>query len=102
MSVRSRLSAAWSALTRSGPPGYGMGTAWGGGTLYADAFGAKRGPTPAQLIEGFKSIAFAAEEVTIGALTALPLRLYSAVSAGRPKPRSTAIRGKSAGQSGSG
>jgi hypothetical protein len=88
MPFLSRLSAAWSALTRSGPPGYGMGTAWGGGTLYADAFGAKRGPTPAQLIEGFKSIAFAAEEITIGALAALPLRLYASSSPGQPKPRS--------------
>ena len=84
----SRLQSAWSALTRSGPPGYGMGTAWGGGPLYADAFGAKRGPTPAQLIEQFKSIAFAAEEITIGALSALPLRLYATTAIGQRKPRS--------------
>jgi Phage portal protein len=90
MSVRSRLSAAWSALTRSGPPGYGMGTAWGGGTLYADAFGAKRGPTPAQLIEGFKQVSFACEQVIVGAMSRLPLRLYSVSGHGQPKPRSYA------------
>lgn len=67
-----------------------MGTAWGGGTLYADAFGAKRGPTPAQLIEGFKQISFAAEQVIIGAMSRLPLRLYAASGPGRPKPRSYA------------
>jgi Phage portal protein len=78
------------AQARAGPPGYGMGTAWGGGTLYADAFGAKRGPTPAQLIEGFKQISFAAEQVIVGAMSRLALRLYSASGPGRPKPRSYA------------
>ena len=83
-----RRALARAALARAGPPGYGLGTAWAGGPLYADAFGAKRGPTPSQLIEGFKSVAFAAEEITIGALSALPLRLYSVSAAGQPKPRS--------------
>lgn len=83
-----RRALARAAQARAGPPGYGLGTAWAGGPLYADAFGAKRGPTPAQLIEGFKSVAFAAEEITIGALSALPCRLYCASSAGQPKPRS--------------
>jgi Phage portal protein len=67
-----------------------MGTAWGGGTLYADAFGAKRGPTPAQLIEGFKQVSFACEEITVGALSALPLRLYATTITGQAKPRSYA------------
>ena len=48
------------------------------------------GPTPAQLIEGFKQISFAAEQVIVGAMSRLPLRLYSVSGPGRPKPRSYA------------
>ena len=71
----------------------------GGGTLYADAFGAKRGPTPAQLIEGFKSIAFAAEEVTIGGATPRCHCGFILLSllAGRSRG-AIAIHGKSAGR----
>jgi Phage portal protein len=88
MSVGSRIKDAWRALTRTGgPAGYGMGTAWSGGPLYADAFGAKLGPAPWQLIEAYKQIAFACTEFNALGVSALPLRLYAASGAGKSKPR---------------
>jgi hypothetical protein len=73
---------------RAGPAGYGMGVAWSGGPLYADRYGAKRGPSPWQLIEGHKQIAFACGEFNALGLAQLPFRFYSVSGAGRPKPRS--------------
>jgi hypothetical protein len=65
-----------------------MGVAWSGGPLYADAFGAKRGPSPWQLVESYSQIAFACTEFNALGVSALPLRLYSASGRGKPKPRS--------------
>jgi hypothetical protein len=88
MSIRSRIADAWHALTRAGgPAGYGMGVAWSGGPLYADAFGAKRGPSPTQLIEGYKQIAFACTEFNALGVSALNLRLYAASGQGMERPR---------------
>jgi hypothetical protein len=87
MGLYNRARAAWSAF-RSGPAGYGAGVAWSGGPLYADAFGAKRGPSPWQLVEAFKQINFACTEFNALGLAALPLRLYSVSGPGREKPRS--------------
>ena len=56
--------------------------------MYADAFGSKRGPTPWQLIEAYKSLIFACVEINFHATVRVPLRLYSASGAGKPKPRS--------------
>ena len=88
MSFRSVISGVWRALTRAGPAGYGMGVAWSGGPLYADAFGAKRGPSPTQLIEGYKQIAFACTEFNALGVGALNLRLYAVSGRGIEKPRS--------------
>jgi hypothetical protein len=83
---------------RAGPAGYGMGVAWSGGPLYADRYGAKRGPSPWQLVEGLKQIAFACGEFNALGTAQLPLRLYSVSGPGRPKPRSLArpaeVRGR--------
>lgn len=89
MPIAQRLRSAWEAFRR-GPAGYGAGVAWTGGPLYADAFGAKRGPSPTQLVESFKQIAFACTEFNALGVAALPLRLYAASGQGAPKPRSLA------------
>lgn len=73
---------------RAGPAGYGMGVAWSGGPLYADRYGAKRGPSPWQLVEAHKQIAFACGEFNALGMAQLPLRLYAVSGGGRPKPRS--------------
>lgn len=89
MSLWSRVRDAYRALTRSaGPAGYGMGVAWSGGPLYADRFGAKRGPSPWQLIEAHKQIGWACGEYNAQGVSQQPLRLYAASGPGRSKPRS--------------
>jgi hypothetical protein len=85
--VGARLKAAYAAWRR-GPAGYGTGVAFTGGPMYADRFGAKRGPSATQLIESFKSIAFACIEINELALAQLKLRLYAASGPGVPRPRS--------------
>jgi Phage portal protein len=73
---------------RAGPAGYGMGASWTGGPLYADRYGAKRGPTPWQLIEAHKQVAFACGEFNALGLAQLSLRLYCTSAGGGQKPRS--------------
>jgi hypothetical protein len=73
---------------RAGPAGYGMGVAWSGGPLYADRYGAKRGPTPWQLIEAHKQLSFACGEYNALGMAQLPFRLYCTSAGGRDKPRS--------------
>lgn len=80
--------AASSAERAGGPAGYGMGVAWSGGPLYADRYGAKRGPSPWQLVEAHKQIAFACGEFNALGMAQLPLRLYAVSGGGRDKPRS--------------
>jgi Phage portal protein len=72
----------------AGPAGYGMGVAWAGGPLYADAFGAKRGPSPYQLIEAYKQINFACTEFNALGVSCLNLHLMAASGPGMEKPRS--------------
>lgn len=64
-----------------------MGVAWAGGPLYADAFGAKRGPTPYQLIEAYKQIIFACTEFNSLGVSCLDLHLMSTSGKGMEKPR---------------
>jgi Phage portal protein len=87
LSLGSRIKGAWRALTRAGPAGYGMGVSWSGGPLYSDAFGAKRGPSPWQLIEAYKQINFACTEFNALGTAILPMRLYCASGLGAAKPR---------------
>jgi Phage portal protein len=68
-----------------------MGVSWSGGPLYADAFGAKRGPSPYQLVESFKQIHFACAEFNALGTAILPLRLYCASALGQQKPRSASM-----------
>ena len=85
MGLVNRARAAWSAFRRAGggPAGYASTGYGSGGPIYADAFGAKRGPTPWQLVEGFKQINFACTEFNALGLAALDLRLYSVSGPGR-------------------
>jgi Phage portal protein len=65
-----------------------MGVSMSGGPMYADAFGAKRGPSPYQLIEANKQINFACGEFNALGTAILPMRLYCASGLGKDKPRS--------------
>ena len=67
-----------------------MGTTWTGGPLFTDAWGAKRGPAPYELIESFKSIAYSCANINADAVSAVPLRLYMDSSKDGKKPRGIA------------
>jgi len=71
-----------------GPPGgFTLGSTYLGGPLFTDAFGAKRAPSPWQLIEKYKSLIYALVAKNANARCRVPLRLYTDSSRGA-KPRS--------------
>jgi len=62
----------------AGPPGnFTSGTTWLGGPLTTDAWGAKRAPSPYELVECYKSISFSCANINADAVSAVPLRLYA-------------------------
>lgn len=70
-----------------GPPGgVSFGTSWLGGPLTTDAWGAKRAPSPFELIELFKSISYSCANRNADAVSAVPLRLYANSSRDGKKP----------------
>ena len=75
----------------AGPPGnFSIGTTWLGGPAATDAWGAKRAPSPYELVESFKSLAFSCANINADAVSAVPLRLYadSSRDGKRPSDRS--------------
>lgn len=91
MSVSSRLSAAWRALTggpSGAPAGSNLGYAWTGGPAYVDAFGARVSPTPPQLVEAYKSIIYQCVDLIAKRVCKVRLGLYAASGKRFPKPRS--------------
>lgn len=87
--ISPRAREAWERLfpddaDRAVPPGgFSVGTSLIGGPLYTDAFQSKRGPTPWELVEAYKSIVYACVTNNISAVTRLPLRLYANTSKGK-------------------
>ena len=71
------------------PPGqFSPGTTYVGGPAYTDAFGAKRAPTPWQLVEKYKSLIYAMVAKNANAVCRVPLRLYvdgSRANGGKPR-----------------
>lgn len=83
--IRSALNALFG---RAGSPSGGYGSsAWSGGPSSPDAFGAKRQPTPWQLVETYKSIIYFCVELNANAVAATPLRLYAKQARGEMAPR---------------
>src|SRR5271165_3785322 len=77
-----------SAQEMPGPPGgFTLGSTYLGGPLFTDAFGAKRAPSPWQLIEKYKSLIYALVAKNANARCRVPLRLYADGSRGT-QPRS--------------
>lgn len=83
-------TATWTRLTRrkAAPPSWGYGGGWGGGPIWADAFKSRRAPTPWDLVEAFKSLAFACGRLNANAVARIPLRLYDARKGGQARPKS--------------
>lgn len=82
-----RFQAAASAFTErkasSGPPGgTSLGTSWFGGPYTTDSWGAHRAPSPIELVEHFKSLAYCCAVRNADAVSAVPLRLYADATTG--------------------
>jgi HK97 family phage portal protein len=63
-----------------------MGSSYIGGPSATDAWGSKRAPSPTELVESFKSIAYSCAVRNADAVSAVPLKLYMDSSNGR-KPK---------------
>jgi phage portal protein BeeE len=63
--------------------GYSFGTTFVGGPNYTDAWKSKRAPSPAELIEHFKSLVYSCVIANADAVSSVPLKLYMDVSKGR-------------------
>lgn len=72
-----------------GAPSGPVGSTVIGGPLFTDAFGARRAPTPFQLVESYKSLLYACVQINANAVSQVPLRLYSDSSHG-DEPRDLA------------
>lgn len=60
----------------SGPPGsMSGGSSWLSGPRTTDAWGAKRGPSPYELIEAWKSVSYSCTHINADSVAAVPLRL---------------------------
>ncbi|MBU6428251.1 MAG: phage portal protein, partial [Cyanobacteria bacterium REEB65] len=77
-----------SAVASGAPAGSNLGYAWTGGPSYVDAFGARRAPTPPQLVEAYKSLIYFCVEVIAKRVQRNPLRLYVASGGRLARPRS--------------
>ena len=91
MTFLDRLSNAFAALAGKAAPAGTGGSSWTGGTVYADAFGAKRAPTPARLVESYKSIVYTCANLNAQAVSASPLRLFATTATGQKEPRRTHV-----------
>jgi len=91
-----RLGFAFDALVgrkaggANGPPGgFSLGTTWLTGPATVDPWGVQRGPSPYELIESFKSVAYFCTNTNANAVASTPLRLYTDSSKGNGKKPST-------------
>jgi hypothetical protein len=84
MRIRERLARAWGALrgVMNAPSGTGAGPMVSGGPFHPDAYGAKRAPTPWELVEKYKSILFFCVNLNASRVASIPLRLYAASGPG--------------------
>jgi len=86
-----RLKAAWHALTRGAAPptaAVAMGTVGygGGGPIWLDEFRSKRAPTPVELVQAYKAVAYACVQLNAQGVARVPLRLYAKTAPGRARP----------------
>ena len=57
------------------------------GPAFTDAFRSRRAPAPAELVEAYKSIAYACAQINAGAVVRTPLRLYATTASGQATPK---------------
>ena len=87
-----RIKAAFSTFMnydRSVPAGVYSGSIGftAGGPSWLDAFRSKRPPNPYELVNSFKSVAYACVQLNANAVCKVPLRLYAKTSKGQSRPK---------------
>lgn len=89
MGVLDRIRSAWQGLTRSAPSGVSQGSiGYGaGGPVWLDAFRSKRPPTPSELVNSYKAVAYACISLNANAVAKVPFRLYCRTAKGQAEPR---------------
>src|ERR1017187_6610564 len=58
-----------------------------GGPTWLDGYHSKRPPTPVELVNAYKAVAYACIQLNALAVTRTPLRLYAKTGPGQRKPR---------------
>jgi phage portal protein BeeE len=78
-----------SAIEREAPSGVSQGSiGYGaGGPSWLDAFRSKRPPTPSELVNSYKAVAFACIQLNANAVCKVPIRLYCRTAKGQAEPR---------------
>lgn len=87
MKLLHRINLAWSTLTAKAAPPGGSSAGSGGGSWWSDAFRSRRAPTPAELVDSYKSLVYACVNLNANAVARTPLRLYAVTRAGQNRPR---------------
>ena len=82
-SVRRRLS----DRDAKGPPSGSFVYSYGGGPIWSDSWKFRRGPTPYELVEAYKSLIYACVNLNARAVARLPLRLFAATREGQHRPK---------------
>ena len=79
-----------STQTRADAPTIGVANAsvgWGaGGPLWLDDFRSKRAPTPSELVNAYKAVAYACVSLNAKGVARVPLRLYASTRLGQARP----------------
>jgi HK97 family phage portal protein len=76
-------------ITREAPSGVAQGSiGYGaGGPMWLDAFRSKRPPTPSELVNAYKAVAYACISLNANAVAKVPLRLYCRTAKGQATVR---------------
>lgn len=72
------------SVAKAAPSGT-AGYAWGGGPLWADAYQTRRGPTPYELVESYKSLIFFCARTNYKAVGRAPFRLFLKTDKGQKR-----------------
>ena len=88
MPLFDNLKSAWSALVgKSGPPPGSYGVGWGGGSGWSDGFKFRRAPSPAEMVEAYKSLCYVCANLNMNGVARTPLRLFATTKGGQHTPK---------------
>lgn len=88
-SALARAAGVFTSTLRSGTarPGYWQGTGVLAGPYFTDSDRTRRAPAPTELVEAFRSIAYACARINFQAMGRVPLRLYRTTLSGTHRPK---------------